>query len=576
MTKFIVLTLLALLSAIILSGCGEVPVVNTPILVSPTKTAVIIPIETAVSTSNEPAQTDTPVADTLNYHDETFNITLAYPSDWNLIVESAEDGGAKALRFQKETWILVIYHKFVWDQTGFGGGLPLGEVVERGTVPFLGHATPRYFVVHENKDKVMFINGRFEDIEFYVELISDPETGGNYYDIDMPDFLYAEVDSIISSIIRTGEPSTWPTPTLFPPTPLPPTPFPPTPTTTAFCDQLAFIEDVTIPDGTILEAGQPFVKTWRIRNQGFCTWTANYALVFFNGAQLGNTVAVNLPHNVSPGSTVDLSVTLTAPSITGSHRSYWMLSNASGSLFGFGTNADKPFYVDIYSTGSSFGTVSGRICYPSEQIPPMTLYLSNTTKNKLTEIAINENQTTYQVQLEPGIYLAYAWTLNFEMAGGYTLPDHRLRSFEVAAGSALNGIDICDWYGEPGTIPLPNPDNFGSISGRISYPGEQIPPLRIVAFDIYNNAAHWVDTTINQQTYEITNLMPGYYTIIAYEKSSGLAGGYTKAVVCDLSTDCSEDHTLVVVYITPGLTATDINPTDWYAPVGTYPPDPTY
>lgn len=571
MSKFSVLTMLALLSVIIISGCGEASVVSIPIPVSTTETAVLTATETAVSTPNEPTQTNTPVADTLNYRDETFNIALAYPTDWNLTVESAGGDGAKALRFQKDTWILVIYHKFAWDQTGFGGGLPIGEVVERGTVPFLGHATPRHFVVHENKDKVMFINGRFEDIEFYVELVADPETGGNYYDIDMPDFLYAEVDSIISSIIRTGEPTTWPTPTLFPPTPLPPVP----PTPTAFCDRLAFIEDVTIPDGTILEAGQPFVKTWRLKNQGFCTWTPNYALVFFNGAQMGNTVAVNLPYNVPPGSAVDLSITLTAPSITGNHRSYWMLSNASGSLFGFGTNADKPFYVDIYSTDSAFGTVSGRICYPSEQIPPMTLYLSNTSKNKRTEIAIGQNQTTYQVQLEPGIYLAYAWTLNFEMAGGYTLPDHRLRSFEVAAGSTLNEIDICDWYGEPGTIPLPNPDNFGSISGMLSYPGEQIPPLRIVAFDVYNNAYHAVETTINQQSYEITNLMPGYYTIVAYEKNSGLAGGYTEAVKCGSSPNCSEDHTLVVVYITPGLTATAINPMDWYAPIGTYPPDPT-
>lgn len=64
---------------------------------------------------------------------------------------------------------------------------------------------------------------------------------------------------------------------------------------------------------------------------------------------------VLIPQTVVPGQTVDVGVNLTAPSLAGSYRGYWELKNASGSLFGLGSNADKPFYVDIQVSGSSSG-----------------------------------------------------------------------------------------------------------------------------------------------------------------------------------------------------------------------------
>ena len=384
----------------------------------------------------------------------------------------------------------------------------------------------------------------------------------------------------LTALNPTSTTTSTPIPSTITPTPIPPTftptLIPPTPTPKIYCDWLSFVKDVTIPDGTALKTGQTFEKTWRLKNRGACTWTPDYALVFSSGAQMGETFAVKLPGYVAPGNMVDVSVALTAPSAPGNYRGYWTLRNASETLFGYGENANKAFFVDILAVSNSLGTVSGRICYPGEQIPQMTLYLQNIDKNKRSEISIHKNQTTYQVQLEPGNHLAYAWTLDFEMGGGYTHADHRLKSFNVIAGGNLTGIDICDWYGGPGMIPLPSPDHYGTISGSLSYPSEQIPPLQVVAFDIYNNAYHWVDTTANQHTYEITNLMPGYYSIVVYERNSGLVGGYTKAASCGFSPGCLEDHTLVIIHVDPGLTIKNINPADWYAPAGTFPPDPTH
>jgi uncharacterized protein YraI len=126
----------------------------------------------------------------------------------------------------------------------------------------------------------------------------------------------------------------------------------------AGCDWAAFVSDVTIPDGTLLQPGQTFTKTWRLRNRGTCTWTTEYQLVFQSGTQLGDSTAVNLPKSVAPQQIVDISVTLTAPATGGHFVSYWMLRNPSGSVFGYGTEADRPIYVEISTISQTATTTS--------------------------------------------------------------------------------------------------------------------------------------------------------------------------------------------------------------------------
>ena len=105
--------------------------------------------------------------------------------------------------------------------------------------------------------------------------------------------------------------------------------------------------DVTIPDGTYITAGATFVKTWRLKNVGTCTWDTSYALVFDSGTQMGTTAAVPMPKFVSPGQSVDLTVTLTAPSGAGTYRGYWKLRSSSGQVFGIGSVFSSAFWVEI-------------------------------------------------------------------------------------------------------------------------------------------------------------------------------------------------------------------------------------
>jgi hypothetical protein len=58
------------------------------------------------------------------------------------------------------------------------------------------------------------------------------------------------------------------------------------PTATSSCDIAQFLTDVTIPDGTIIPAGQAFTKTWRFRNAGNCSGP-RVTVVFSSGNQMG-------------------------------------------------------------------------------------------------------------------------------------------------------------------------------------------------------------------------------------------------------------------------------------------------
>ena len=148
-------------------------------------------------------------------------------------------------------------------------------------------------------------------------------------------------------------------------TSVPNTAIPPTktavPTQVTYCDWAMFIKDVTIPDGTQLSPGETFTKTWRLQNRGTCTWTPDYNVVFYSGAQMsGSTMQV--PGYIAPGQSVDVAVTFTAPSAPGHYVGYWILRNSSGILFGTGAWADEAFYVDIYVKDLPHGEVTGNIC----------------------------------------------------------------------------------------------------------------------------------------------------------------------------------------------------------------------
>jgi hypothetical protein len=100
------------------------------------------------------------------------------------------------------------------------------------------------------------------------------------------------------------------------------------------CDDSQFIEDVTIPDGTVVKPGEEFKKTWRIKNTGICSWTTKYAIGYAYGEKMHGT-ETKLTKTVSPGATVDVTIKFTAPMMKNCwYGSWWRLKNAIGDYFG--------------------------------------------------------------------------------------------------------------------------------------------------------------------------------------------------------------------------------------------------
>jgi hypothetical protein len=112
------------------------------------------------------------------------------------------------------------------------------------------------------------------------------------------------------------------------------------------CNQAAFIDDVTIPDGTNISPGSVFTKTWQLENTGSCAWTPAYRVVFDHGALLGAPTSFNMPGDVNPGQAVDISVNLTAPYEQGIYEGFWKLKDPNGNLFGVGASS-ADFYEEF-------------------------------------------------------------------------------------------------------------------------------------------------------------------------------------------------------------------------------------
>jgi Tol biopolymer transport system component len=91
--------------------------------------------------------------------------------------------------------------------------------------------------------------------------------------------------------------------------------------------------DVTVPDGTAVAAGNAFVKTWRLQNDGTCPWEQGSQLAYASGDPLGGPTAVNVA-SLAVGSGLDVSVNFVAPVQAGSYKAIWRLQTASGIPFG--------------------------------------------------------------------------------------------------------------------------------------------------------------------------------------------------------------------------------------------------
>jgi hypothetical protein len=164
-------------------------------------------------------------------------------------------------------------------------------------------------------------------------------------------------------------------------------------TPAVLCDQAAAGNplDVSIPDDTVIPAGQSFVKTWKLVNNGSCTWTNEYSASFFYGDQMSAPTSVHLKDSVMPEQSIEISVEMVAPQTPGTYQGNWMLSNPGGELFVIGPNGNLPFWVRISVAASQ--TTPTRTASPSATLNPTEYPPTATTP---------EGQWTAELQIVPG------------------------------------------------------------------------------------------------------------------------------------------------------------------------------
>jgi hypothetical protein len=100
------------------------------------------------------------------------------------------------------------------------------------------------------------------------------------------------------------------------------------------CDnQLQFLTDLSIPDGTQVTPGFQLDKQWQVKNTGSCNWGDGYTLRLIAGPEMG---AVS-PQSLIParsGSEAVINIQFTAPGEPDRYRSAWQAFSPDGQPFG--------------------------------------------------------------------------------------------------------------------------------------------------------------------------------------------------------------------------------------------------
>lgn len=141
------------------------------------------------------------------------------------------------------------------------------------------------------------------------------------------------------------------------------------------------------------------------------------------------------------------------------------------------------------STATGTGAITGRLGFPSEVIPPMSVFAIEVAGRGYYSTTTRMNQLSYTIAGIPaGIYYVVGYLEgNADSAGAYsqfvlcgigaTCNDHSLVPVQVKAGETTGGADVMDWYALPNTFPT-RPD-LPPLGNGYMWP-RQIPPGQTV------------------------------------------------------------------------------------------------
>ena len=135
---------------------------------------------------------------------------------------------------------------------------------------------------------------------------------------------YAQTSPLPTSQFAATLADIFPTPTFLPGLP----------TAAVPCtDELAFLSDLTYPDGTVVLPGVTLNKQWLVQNSGTCNWDSRYTLQFVGGDSLGAAESIPL-YPARAGARITLSIQFVTPGFAGTYESQWQAVAPDGTAFG--------------------------------------------------------------------------------------------------------------------------------------------------------------------------------------------------------------------------------------------------
>ncbi len=108
----------------------------------------------------------------------------------------------------------------------------------------------------------------------------------------------------------------------------------------ACLDNLYYLEDLTIPDGSLVAPGSSLDKQWLVENSGTCNWDEHYRLRLVAGSALAAPSEQAL-YPARAGTQAVIRILFTAPAEPGTYRSAWQAYDPQGQPFG------DPIFIEV-------------------------------------------------------------------------------------------------------------------------------------------------------------------------------------------------------------------------------------
>ena len=285
-----------------------------------------------------------------------------------------------------------------------------------------------------------------------------------------------------------------------------PTPAPtavvPVPKPSACVNAMSFQQDITITDGHQVNPGERFTKTWRVYNNGTCTWNSGYSLVYTSGDLMsGNTYY--FPQEVRPGQSYDISVPFISPYTEGTYKGYWQMRGSDGRNFG------TTIWVKVRVKGNAPAPTSGprptATPKPTQAPGPMLPvsidvwmpdYYTGNMGDCMDVYWMTTNAYTQEIYLNGSLYSAFSLpvgstTICFNSTGTFTM---RLRAYNSSSETSSQ-FDITMY--PPLMTDIPNPTSEPWID-----------PV------IYDDDEEWIDYPVTDE--EVQEILddPAFYNAL--------------------------------------------------------------